>query len=348
MATRYVNTASSAGGDGTTNATTGANRAYASLSEWEAARQAVLSEVEECLCEGTAADTTIVAVDGWTTTATNYIHIKGNTGSSAGKHPGNWSTSHYRLQLGAYGAVLTLTEAHVRVSGIQIYQTTNADAYWGLTCVDDTGVYRLDGLLVRGPNGTGYTNRGVTLRGDAKIWNSVAWDWMGGSTTGFTQLNAGAKYAYNCTAYNCQQGFQNPDNGTNLLVYNCLADACVNGFNAGWTWGASDYNASSLASDAPGSNSRNSQTFTFENTGAGDFHLTVDDAGAKDYGVSDPGSGLYSDDIDGDTRSGSWDIGADEYVAAGGGTSITSVVGAATLTGGSPMMDFGVFVPTEI
>jgi hypothetical protein len=38
--TRYVNVASTSGGDGTTNATAGANRAYASLSEWEDQRDA--------------------------------------------------------------------------------------------------------------------------------------------------------------------------------------------------------------------------------------------------------------------------------------------------------------------
>ena len=50
MQTRYINTASTAGGDGTTNATSGANRAYASFAEWEAARQASLTEVEEVIC----------------------------------------------------------------------------------------------------------------------------------------------------------------------------------------------------------------------------------------------------------------------------------------------------------
>jgi len=52
---------------------------------------------------------------------------------------------------------------------------------------------------------------------------------------------------------------------------------------------------------------------TFENEESDDFHLGATDTLAKDNGVSL--SGIFTDDIDGDTRSGAWDIGADEYVA---------------------------------
>lgn len=61
-----------------------------------------------------------------------------------------------------------------------------------------------------------------------------------------------------------------------------------------------------------------SQTFTF--VGAPDYHLAAGDTGAKDLGKDLGVVGLYahSDDIDGDTRSGTWDIGFDEYIAPGG------------------------------
>jgi hypothetical protein len=49
------------------------------------------------------------------------------------------------------------------------------------------------------------------------------------------------------------------------------------------------------------------------NETGGDYHLAAGDAGAKDHGVSDPGSSLFSDDIGGQTRAAAWDIGADEY-----------------------------------
>lgn len=61
---------------------------------------------------------------------------------------------------------------------------------------------------------------------------------------------------------------------------------------------------------------RVAQTFTFVNAGSGDYHLSSTDAGARDYGMTNPGSGAFSTDIDGETRTGSWDIGFDEYIAA--------------------------------
>jgi len=59
------------------------------------------------------------------------------------------------------------------------------------------------------------------------------------------------------------------------------------------------------------------RTFTFVDEANDDFHLaSTDDTGAKDYGTdlsSDPNLS-FNDDIDGDTRSGTWDIGADERI----------------------------------
>src|SRR5688500_12960810 len=116
MATRYVNTASTPGGDGTTNATVGANRAYASLSEWEGARNAVLSEVEEVICEGSAADTAALTIVGWTTSAANYISIRTDT---AGRHDGKWNTSKYRLYV-ENSTPINQQEDYVRIEGLQI------------------------------------------------------------------------------------------------------------------------------------------------------------------------------------------------------------------------------------
>jgi hypothetical protein len=64
-----------------------------------------------------------------------------------------------------------------------------------------------------------------------------------------------------------------------------------------------------------------SKVVTFENEGADDFHLGSGDSEARGNGtdLSTDGDGQLniSDDIDGDARS-AWDIGADEFVAAGG------------------------------
>ena len=123
---RYVNTASS-GGNGTTNDTSGANAAYASLSSWEANEQTDLvaaGNTHTVDCCGSAADTTAVAINGWTTGASNTITIRGNREHANGFYTGAAviSTSHYRIDRGSAttGTTLRVDVLHVTLDGIQI------------------------------------------------------------------------------------------------------------------------------------------------------------------------------------------------------------------------------------
>lgn len=334
---RYVNTASSAGGNGTTNDTSGANRAYASLSAWEAAEQAdltSLAEIAEVRCCGTAADTTAVVIDGWTTNATYYIRIRGNPTDGNGRHAGVWSSSHYRLESAQDGPVLTINESYTRVEGLQVYNTYSTAGDHNPTGIEGSGASAClaDALLVRGtPNAADFINYGMRINGT--IRNCIAFNWRNTSTNRGTGIQRGADantVVQNCTAYNCHRGFFAPDDGLNgstqLLLTNCLGANCGSAFVAEWSFAfASDYNASDQ-SDAPGSNSRQSQTFSFTNTGSFDFSLTGSDAGARDFGTDLSGS--FTVDVANQTRTGTWDIGAWEYVAPGGGGSYSLAVDA--------------------
>ena len=75
-------------------------------------------------------------------------------------------------------------------------------------------------------------------------------------------------------------------------------------------------------------------TPTYVASGSDDYHLHADDVTAKDNGTGLSGDGnfAFDDDIDGDTRSGDWDIGFDEFVAAGETVTFTGV-DALTFTG---------------
>lgn len=59
------------------------------------------------------------------------------------------------------------------------------------------------------------------------------------------------------------------------------------------------------------------RTVTFEDEAGDDFHLDSTDTGAVDYGTDLSGDAnlAFTDDIDGNTRSGTWDVGADEIIA---------------------------------
>jgi len=129
-------------------------------------------------------------------------------------------------------------------------------------------------------------------------------------------------YLYNCCAINNgQDGFlsSNSDGTANIVLKNCLAYG--NGGEDFETGGEFDEtNSTNNASEdatAPGVNERINQTFTFRNAGSDDWHLDINDAGARDFGadLSADGDYAFDDDIDFRTRiaAWTWDIGFDEY-----------------------------------
>lgn len=321
MTIRYVNTASTAGGDGTTNATSGATRAFATLLEAINSLPSTLTDAYTIYCDGSGgADTSAVNQTPFdmTTSATNYLLI---TATGAQRAYGKWDTARYHLAVTNTNALYNNIPSHIRIDGIQVQVTvSNGSSYIGIKTANANQTAsdidcRISNCMVRGvvTSGSliGFNTRfhgGGGAGGTSKVWNCVAFD----CTYGFNNDYATGEY-YNCTAYGCSYGYVED---ATMKVVNCLAAATTNiGFVGSFASG-SNYNAEDDGNGAPGANSRTLQTFTFSNAASDDYRLASSDTGAKDFGVSDPGSGLFSDDIEGQTRSGSWDIGADEYVVA--------------------------------
>jgi hypothetical protein len=129
---RYVNTASTAGGDGTTNATSGANRAYPTLSAWEAGMGSGNSGDDYIVdCCGSTADSTALTVNF----AALSILIRGNRGEADGFYDGDLvtSTSHYRLHITAGSIPLVLACNNTTVDGIQIVLDNTGSSLDGLS-----------------------------------------------------------------------------------------------------------------------------------------------------------------------------------------------------------------------
>lgn len=339
MITRYVNTASTPGGDGTTNATSGANRAFASLSEAEAMNLnlVTLDDTCEIICTGATADTTAVDFAGWTTSATRFVTVKPAAGDEA--VIGSISTSKYRLALAPGGGIdLTIQTNHIRFERLQMQFSKNtftaAKICVQIATIAAGSSIRFNRCSFYGVFGVGNADNSVGLNfADSDITAIVSnCFFVGFNRTGMKAMSgSGASgatvYAYNNTFVDCMTAMEASSGGgwrakNNLYFSNGIsgADGYVGTFHADST-----NNASNLASDAPGSNARNSQTYTFVNAGAGDYRLAAGDAGAKDFGadLSADAAFAFTIDHDGDTRSGSWDIGADEV--AGAAASITDV-----------------------
>lgn len=296
---RYVNTASTLGGDGTTNATTGDNRAYASLSEWEADEQTDLDTANNTHlvhCEGSAADVA-ATIDGWTTSVTDFITVQVDTDK---RHDGKWNAGKYRIE--ADGAVaLQLADHNVFVIGLQL---KGDNLSGGIFLISRSNVIRE--CIV-----TGSSRYGFYLTGDDnnRLYNCLAFEV--GRYGFYDSKNGGNTYLYNCTsADNGRHNFYHGEFGVTEQYTNCL------GYNPGATY--SDFTGTPsittcASSDATGSAGLQSIADPFEDAANDDYHLASD---ASIIGDGTDLSGTFTVDIDNETRV-AWDIGADEYAAAG-------------------------------
>ena len=310
MATTVTATVKSAAGD------------YSSLSAWEAGVQGDLvaaDEIREADCYDFQ-DTTLVDIDGSTTDSTRYLRIKSNV-----NHGGTWNTSAYRLEPTTFQPSLTIQDDFTQVLGIQIGViglTTYAPQ--GIRVVTVGGV-RIERCVVRSTySGTNDSaiNRGI----DAGLGVGVTFFASNNVVYGFSAAEAvgtsvgiftgdATAYLYNNTVVGCLRGIAESGGNTCRAKNNLCSGNTTADFSSGFT--SSNNNASSDAT-APGTSSRTTQTFTF--VGGSDYHLQSSDAGAKGYGVDLSGDGSYAItvDVDNVTRSGSWDIGADQTALTGG------------------------------
>lgn len=331
---------------------TGYSNCYTSLNAWQVAYAGIsygtcakgdlvcANRIAVAQIDGpwTSADTEAVDIDGWETDETHYIKIYT---AAAARHSGKWNEGKYRLQGGAtayddgYNS-LRINEKYVRIEGLQI-QTANHDkiaAYHRairLAATSGAGEVRVSNNILRGgvsSNDYEYGIQSVAASGmTLKIWNNIIYNMTPSGTTGTcidfdgsaAYLNVNNTIIYNNTLYNCTKTGINRGGGTSVVKNNIVQNNAANYLNY---VGAFSETANNISEDnsSPDAAYRN-KAAAFADEANNDFHLASSDAGAKGAGLnlSADSSLSFSDDIDGQPRpsagSGSWDIGADEYVA---------------------------------
>lgn len=306
---------------------------YSSLAAAEAGEQGDLVSLDrqldiECYA---MSDTTPVTFDGWTTDATRYVRV---FTPASERHDGKWNTSKYRLEITA-DLVISCFVNHIRFEGLQLLVTSTVAGMVGLRIqASGSSDIRVSNCIIRAAlSGSGAANGVMVFSSNStvRLKNCLIYDIDPANNIGMYVDNSAAVYVYNLTFHNCNYGIQTFGP---LIAKNCLFKSVTNPASGTFAAGT-DYNATDGASigytvtGGGNTHDRTSQTFTFINEASDDFHLASGDAGAKDFGVdlSADSNLAFSDDIDGATRSGSWDIGADEVAAAQGFT----VVGRAVL-----------------
>lgn len=298
---------------------------YTSLSAAEAGEQADLVTLDRQLDIACYAmeDTARVLFDGWTTDATRYIRVY--TPASE-RHDGKWNASKYRLNIttAAFFTATDFLELHTRVEGLQISVTPDGN---GRIAVGMTGGCRIGGCVIRSLAGSFSGQRGIVSDhslGHAYVYNNVIYsdsrstgDGVSLSTGNFTYK----PFVYNNTIHNFNVGLQR-DAGNGVVAKNNLVQSCTTCY--GSTYDAASTNNVSEDATSPNASLRN-RSATFVDEASFDFHLASGDTAARDAGadLSADAALSFTTDIDGQTRSGTWDVGADEYVApAGGGSAV--------------------------
>jgi len=266
---------------------------------------------------GTAADTTAVTINGWTTDAARYINIYT---TSAARHQGVWDNNKYRLTSSVF-----ISEDYVRIQGLQITVAVTGNGYGvriGTGVSITASEIWLSNNIIKTTTISGNYNRGIWIDGGAanKIWNNIIYDWSAANAYGINNNNnvAAVSYIYNNTITNSSSGINSSLFNQTFYVKNNIVQGATVGYYSSGSWGSgSDYNVSNIASDAPSPSYRSglATTVVFADEINGNFHLAYNDTGAKNQGVdlSADANLAFTTDIDGDTRSGAWDIGADEY-----------------------------------
>ena len=337
MITRYIDTGSTTGGNGTTNAVTGANRAYVSLSEAEAAEQADLTatglnDTMEFICDrtnGGGTDSTAVTIDGWTTDSTHYLTIKTNTSNM---HAGQFDSAKYYLQRSVGGSAIGIAESFLRVEGMQVSVDTTSGTALGIVeaGVPWSGV-RVTNCIVRATVAAVVTAIGSQNNSNGAVTNIIAnnlvYGFTGSGAYGiYCRHNNGSVKTlyYNNTVYNCATGIRCRDVGgsgtTSIYARNNLVIGCTTAYLESSPLAVATYNAYDTGSD-PGTNgidlSASADSAIFVDATTSNFHLVAGST-AADVGqdLSADADYAFSTDIDGQTRSGTWDVGADEIVSA--------------------------------
>ncbi|MFA5991421.1 MAG: hypothetical protein WC794_04200 [Candidatus Doudnabacteria bacterium] len=256
-------------------------------------------------------DTSSVALNGWVTGPNNYIEIY--TTSSA-RHKGIPGTG-YRITGDASRAFL-IYEDYVRINGISIDRTnfTGGNAFQIAAASTGQSDIRISNNFIYGGGGALSVASQTAGNNFLKVWNNIALN-----TGAFIDLTTSSNrllYVSNNTILG-----KSTIRANNTAVYKnniiLAPDAFLAvGAYAGTT--VEGYNNALVENSSAGQTScvscKYSQTFNFQDINNQDYHLASNDTSAKDSGLNLASDSTISisDDIDGQSRSGAWDIGADE------------------------------------
>lgn len=302
-----------------------------------------VTPVIECYDDSASFDDGI-EMNGATTSATFFRMMRpaGTRGVDWQGHDGTTNNGFFLDSAANRNVLRCRTEENVHYQDIIVQvSSNNGDGNVGFLS-QDIG-YEVVGILIfDGFNSGAGASKCVDLRNNGTIALCLADNDEGE----WGMSAAGPIFMYNCVSVdNTGDGYES--GGGTVQAINCIAKGNSSiGFR---TTGSGNFTGSfnNAADDAtaPGTDSRDDQTFGFVSEAGDDWHLLQTDGGARNFGkdLSADSDFAFNDDIDAELFV-DWDIGMDEP----GEPIITPTVGAAALAGVAGNMDLGVAPPTMV
>lgn len=309
---------------------------YASLTAWEAAKNgdlvtATTIQVAECYDDDGALDDAFT-IDG-STTSTDY-YMKVTTPVDSNRHTGKLSDGSagngFRITK-SWGSspppgVVDNQDDYTVIEWIQVSLT---QAGYGGTCINNAAHATIRNNIIYS-SGASYQSSGISIDANGKtinVLNNIIFAASAANEANGLYISRGTMYAYNNTVNNF---------GIGIYLYNYAVSAYLK--NNLLTNNSTDYavsgggltaSATNITSDntSPDGASYQSKTITYTDAANGDFHTSdadVVDVGT-DLGTTPAGVQYDIDNYDRDTGGGTWDIGADEYVASGTTKSVSPI-----------------------
>ncbi len=240
---------------------------------------------------------------GWATDATRFVRI---IVDQADRHAGVFDDSKYVLT-GPDTPALQIRDDHIRIEGLQIvftYAATGAAAIKVNTIQPGSDI-RISHNIINAGGETGIEVADVDT--NIKIFNNIIYDANRQAADNGIAITAGTADIWNNTIVDCSNGITRIGGTVNVDMN--LVD-CTDAFDG--TFDGGEYNAYTEGAD-PANNGKlvtRGTDFIFVDYSSNDFHIN-----SPFPGTTDQSGGVVTDDIDGDARSGTFDIGADEVSA---------------------------------
>ncbi len=264
-----------------------------------------------------SADTTAVTIHNYVTDATRYINIYTTvTARHNGKAAAVSGLSNYRLAASTGTYEITQSISFSTITGLEVICSgTTSGLFMGAN-----STYLIKNIIHEGKDVSAYLVETSNNAGTGYfLYNNIIYNATADFSRGISA--SGKTTVYNNTIYKIYRGIRDDGgNGTykNNIIMGCTSVDVYNGSGM-----ASATGTNNLTSDATGDDWGTQSNNLISKTTANQFvniTVTTEDlhlkAGADCIDAGVDLSTTFPDDIDGVTRSGTWDIGADEYVAA--------------------------------